>query len=136
MTKTYVLDSYAILALLEDEPRAQAVADLIVADTLQLFLSIINLGEVFYIVWRRHGEAAARAVGRSLWQEDRLTIVEASWPRVEAAARLKAAGGLSYADAFGLGLAQELAACLVTGDPELRSAAARWRVDLLWLGAA
>jgi len=134
VTKTYVLDSYALLALLADEPGAQVVADLILADTVKLFLSIINLGEVYYLVWRRHGEAAARAVGQNLWQEDRLTIMEASWPRVEAAARLKAAGGLAYADAFGLGLAQELAACLVTGDPELRSAADRFGVDLLWLG--
>ena len=102
MTKAYVIDSYALLVLLEDDPGAQVVGDLILADTAKLFMSIINLGEVYYIVWRRHGEAAAQAVARSLWQEDRLTIAEASWPRVEAAARVKASDGLAYADAFGL----------------------------------
>lgn len=129
-----VFDSYALLALLADEPGAQAVADIILDDTLEPYLSVINLGEVFYVVMRRHGEAAAVAVVRGVRQEERLIISEASWLRVEAAARLKAMGGLAYGDAFGLGLAQELGATLVTGDPGLRTAAARIGVELLWLG--
>lgn len=130
----YVLDSYAVLAVLADEPGAQQVADLLLAETGPLYLSAINLGEVYYIIARRHGEEAAEQVSRAIHQEERLTIMEATWPRIKAAARLKAAGGLSYADAFALGLAQELNAPLVTGDPELYRAAGRLNVDLVWLG--
>lgn len=129
-----VLDSYAILALVAEEPGAQQVADLLLAEAGSLFMSAINLGEVYYIIARRRGEAAAQQVIGAVQQEEHLTIVEASWPRIQAAARLKAAGGLSSADAFALGLAQELKAPMVTGDPELQTAASRFGVDLIWLG--
>jgi predicted nucleic acid-binding protein len=132
-TKKFVLDSYAVLALLADEPGAQVVADLIVDEAAEPYLSVINFGEVYYIVWRRHGEAAAAAVVQGVRQEERLVIAEATWPRVKDAARLKAAGGLAYADAFALGLARELAAPLMTGDPEIRTAAAGLGVELIWI---
>ncbi|HAY22456.1 MAG TPA: VapC toxin family PIN domain ribonuclease [Desulfobacterales bacterium] len=132
--RKYVLDSYAILALVEDEPGAQAVAAIILNEKAEPYLSIINLGEAYYIVLRRQGEDAAAELGHAVRQEDRLVIAEATWPRVKAAAGIKAGGGLAYADAFGLGLAQELGACLVTGDPELRVAAAKVNVELLWIG--
>jgi predicted nucleic acid-binding protein len=131
----YVLDSYALLALLEDEPGAQVVADIILEEKTQPYLSVINLGEAYYIVLRRQGEAAAADFVEGVRQEDKLIIAEATWPRVKGAARIKAGGGLAYADAFGLGLAQELGACLVTGDPELRIAASRVEVEILWIGS-
>lgn len=133
-TKKYALDSYALLALVEDEPGAQVVADIILNETFEPYLSVINLGEVYYIVLRRQGEAAAAEVVRGVRQEEKLIIAEASWPRVKAAAQIKAGGGLAYADAFVLGLAQELGACLVTGDPELRTVSTRIGVELLWIG--
>jgi predicted nucleic acid-binding protein len=132
--KKFVLDSYAILALVEDEPGAQVVADIILDESAEPCLSIVSLGEVYYIAMRRQGEAAAEEIIRGVRQEDRLVIAEASWPRVKDAARIKAGGGLAYADAFVLGLAQEFAASLVTGDPELRIAAARFGVELVWIG--
>ena len=83
---------------------------------------------------RRQGEDAAAELVRGVRQEDRLVIAEATWTRVKAAAAIKAGGGLTFADAFGLGLAQELGACLVTGDPE-PVAAAKVNVELLWIGS-
>ena len=77
----------------------------------------------------------AEEIVRGVRQEERLNIAEVSWPRVKHAARLKAGGGLAYADAFVLGLAQEIGASLVTGDPELRVAANRLGVELVWIGA-
>jgi len=132
--KKFVLDSYAILALVEDEPGAQVVAEIIFEETAEPYVSLVSLGEVYYIVMRREGEGAAEAIVRGVRQEEGLVIAEASWPRVKDAARLKAGGGLAYADAFVLGLAQELSALLVTGDPELRLAAARLGVELVWIG--
>ncbi len=120
--------------MLADEPGAQTVADLLRAATGPLSLSAVNLGEVYYVVARRHGETVAEQVVQAVHQEERLAIVEATWPRIKAAARLKAAGGLSSADALALGHAQELNAPLVTGAPELQAAAGRFGVELVWLG--
>lgn len=41
------------------------------------------------------------------------------WPLVQAAAQIKAAGGLSYADAFCLATGEALDAPVATGDPEM-----------------
>ena len=133
--KKFVLDSYAILALVADEPGAQVVAEILLEETAEPCLSVVSLGEVYYIVMRRQGESAAEAIIRGVRQEEGLVIAEASWPRVKDAARIKAGGGLAYADAFVLGLAQELGAPLVTGDPELRRTAARLGVELVWIGS-
>jgi PIN domain nuclease of toxin-antitoxin system len=46
MTRRYVLDSYALLALLQDEVGAQEVEDLIVSNDTEVAVSVINLGEV------------------------------------------------------------------------------------------
>ncbi len=66
----FVFDTYAILALLEDEPGAQIVADI----------------------------------------------------------------SLSYADAFVLGLAREIMAPVVTGDPEIDIVAKEIGIEIVWIG--
>jgi len=132
--RRFVFDSYAVLALVEDEPGAQVVAEIVADEAAELYLSAISLGEVYYIIFRRQGEAAAEEVVRGVMQEDSLTVVEASWPRVKDAARIKGGGGLSYADAFVLGLSLELGAPVVTGDPEIRAAAGRLGVEVVWVG--
>lgn len=134
-SKRFVLDSYAVLALVGDEPGAQVVADIILDETVAPYVSVISLGEVYYIIWRRQGEDAAEEVVRGVKNEEGLAIAEVSWSRVKDAARIKAGGGLSYADAFVLGLSRELGARLVTGDPELRSAARSTGVELVWIGS-
>jgi predicted nucleic acid-binding protein len=132
-TKKCILDSYAVLALIADEPGAQIVADVLQDETAAPYLSAMNLGEVYYIVCRRHGEAMAEELVGIIRQEEGLVIAEVTWPRIREAARIKAGHRLAYADAFVLGLAQELDACLVTGDPEIRMAAVKLGVELVWL---
>jgi predicted DNA-binding protein (UPF0278 family) len=46
------------------------------------------------------------------------------------AARIKAGHRLADIDAFVLGVAQELKACIVTGDPEIRTAAVKLGVEI------
>jgi uncharacterized protein with PIN domain len=130
----YVLDSYAVLALVADEPGAQVVADILLDETATPFLSAMNLGEVFYIVCRRHGEVMADEIVDAIRHEKKAIIAEVTWPRIREAARIKAGHRLAYADAFVLGLAKELDAGLVTGDPEIQTAAVKLGVELVWLG--
>lgn len=132
--KKYVLDSFAILAVVEDEPGAETVAGLVTGDESDLYLSTISLGEIYYIVYRKKGEQAAEEVVNNTISEDSLNLLDVPWPRVKDAAVIKARGGLSYADAFILALGRELKAPVVTGDPEIRLAAAGLNIDIVWVG--
>jgi len=121
---TVVLDSWAILRYLEGTPpAATAVADLL-GDERPL-VSWINLGEVFYVVWRLHGEAAAAQTVR-----DVRAVTTPELPSETAiiqAARLKAQHPMAYADAFAAATAISHSATMWTGDPELLVDDAPWR---------
>ncbi len=60
--KIFVLDSWAVLAYLEDEPAGVKVGD-IIADAHengdQLLMTVVNAGEVWYIIARETSEAEA-----------------------------------------------------------------------------
>jgi predicted nucleic acid-binding protein len=120
-----VLDSWAILRYLEDDrPAADEVATLLAGEQRPV-ASWINLGEVFYVVRRVHGERAASDVLRDL-----RAVIDPDLPtagRVVDAARLKADHPLAYADAFAAATAIALHAELWTGDPELLIDGASWR---------
>ena len=128
-----LLDSYAILALLNDEPGAQVVADLLRAgarDDDLLLVNEINVGEVFYIVAKHRSLSEAERVLRYL-ETLPLEIVSNGYAEVIDAARVKARFPLSYANAFTVATAIRLGACLVTGDREF--AAVEDTVDIVWL---
>src|SRR5947207_14110361 len=62
--KAIVLDSWAVIAYLEDEPAAERVAD-IISDAheqgIPLFMTVVNAGEVWYIVAREASASDAEA---------------------------------------------------------------------------
>jgi predicted nucleic acid-binding protein len=117
-----VLDAWAILAYLQrEEPAATRVKELLreaEAHRLDLFISLINVGEIFYTVGRRKGEKVAEETLEELYCLP-LSILPPEPDTVIKAARLKSRYSLSYADAFAVVTAQELHATLVTGDPEI-----------------
>jgi PIN domain nuclease of toxin-antitoxin system len=131
MSSCYVFDSYALLALLEDEPGADLVAGVINKQGADIYISSINLGEIYYLLLRRSGLEQAESVLESIVLEEKLTVAEASWVRVKAAASVKATGGLSYADAFAVSLAKEFEAPLLTGDPEIIAKAEEIGIQVL-----
>lgn len=128
----YVFDAYAILALLENEPGSENVAD-ILNQGVAIFISTVNLGEVYYIVLRRDGEEKAEKVIQNIFLEDSITVAEASWDKIKKAASIKSKGGLSFADAFAISLAIELQAPLLTGDPEMKKIALKYGVKIIWM---
>lgn len=133
MTRRYVLDSYALLALLQDEDGAQEVEDLIVSDDAEITVSVINLGEVFYILARKAGQEAACKFERRVMDTPKIVVADASWERVRAAAALKTVGGLSFADCFGASLSLELDATLVTGDSEFARLEETAGLKVMWM---
>jgi predicted nucleic acid-binding protein len=122
MKTRFVLDAWALLAFLQkEEPAASRVKQLLEQaekGNVELFISIINLGEVTYRVGKVKGESEAK---ETLDQMRRLamTVVPATEEAVLAAARFKMHHAISYADAFAAATAKELEAVLVTRDPEL-----------------
>lgn len=122
MKNAYVLDAWAILALLQkEEPAASRVRHLLdeaLGGDAHLTISIINLGEVIYRIGKVKGEEEAL---RTLGQLRRLplTIMPASEDAVLGAVMFKMRHAISYADAFAAATADDLDAVLVTGDPEL-----------------
>ncbi len=111
-----------MLAFLQgEEPAASRIRSMLHEardQEVELFVSIINLGEVVYRVGKVRGETEA---AETLAQIRRLpiTIVSASDDAVWAAVRYKTHYAISYADAFAVATAETLGAKLATGDPEL-----------------
>ena len=125
-----VLDSWALIAYLEDRSAAQVVRQAWVERGAAM--CSVNLGEALYVRTRRAGaESAARDVEAA---RAKLTVVDPDWDLVSAAAAVKARGGLSYADAFCVATAQRLDLPLWTGDPEIVALAGE--VDVVDLRAA
>lgn len=120
---TYVLDSWAVLALLQNEPSADVVAEILKqAQSGQSVcaMSVVNLGEVYYILARSYTEEKASTAVTWLGMTG-IRFMDANRERAIAAAAVKAVHPLAYADAFAVGCAQELEGTLVTGDPEILS---------------
>ena len=131
--RALVLDSWAIMAYLEDEPAAERVADIIAdanEDGTPLLMTVVNLGEVWYIIAREASEAEAE---RSVTEIRHLgiAIVDADWALVREAAGFKAKHKMSYADGFVAALAKQKKAHLVTGDHEF--AALEPDIQIIWL---
>jgi len=129
----YILDSFALLAFLEGEPSADRIQVILQAAQearAQVYLSVINLGEVLYITERERSLVIAQQVLAAIEQLP-LELLDASQTRVLAAAHIKANYPIAYADAFAVAAAQEFQATVVTGDPEFAKVTALIRVE--WL---
>lgn len=120
--KALVLDSWAVLAYLEDESSGRKVADMI-GDAhehgISLLMSVVNAGEVWYILAREVSETEAdKAIDglRLLGIE----FVDADWKLARIAGVFKARRRMSYADCFAAALAKEHKAELITGDKEFK----------------
>jgi len=127
----YVLDSFAVLAYLTAEegmPRVREVLGDASAGRSSVYLSLINLGEIAYIVERERGLAQAQQT-LGLIDQMPIQILPASREAVLAAAHVKAGHPIAYADAFAVAAAQSLDAVVLTGDPEFESVKELVRVE-------
>lgn len=133
--KEYVLDSYAVLSYLKDEPNSEQVDRLFEAardGKCHLYMCVINLGEVMYITERERSASKAQDT-LTLINELPIEIVNADRALTLAAAHLKADCPIAYADCFAAALAQLKDAILVTGDPEFSKLKPDCNVRIEWL---
>jgi predicted nucleic acid-binding protein len=131
--ETFVLDSFAVLALLGREPGSQDVANLLQKaqeGDARVLMTWVNVGEVAYILERRWGRERLYAA-LAVMEATALETVPVERELALMAAHIKAEHAIAYADAFAAALAQRLAATLVTGDPEFKLL--EGALDIHWL---
>jgi ribonuclease VapC len=131
--KSLVLDTWSVVAYFEDEPSGEQVADLIVdaqESGASLAMSVVNAGELWYLMARRASEADANECVIELRQLG-IQLVEIDWNLAQAAARFKSKYRMSYADCFAAALAKRTKAELVTGDPDFNQMEREIRI--VWL---
>jgi len=120
--KAYVLDTWAVIAYLEDEPSGEMVEDLIATaheEEIPIYMSVVNVGEVWYTLAREVSEQEADASVKSL-RDLRIQFEDADWTLTQEAARFKSQNKMSYADCYAAALAKTKKADLVTGDNEFK----------------
>ncbi len=120
---TYEAIWFSLIAYFEGEEGAEAVAGIFkdaLADKAEVFVCVVNWGEMYYIVLREGGDDKAELYKLTLAKYP-ITIVEANKELTLQAARYKAFHRISYADAYATALTKLRKAGLVTGDKEFKS---------------
>lgn len=122
---TKVMDSWALMALFNDEPVADEVEKLLQradAGTHKLLMCVVNWGEIYYSVMRGASPELAEQKAKEIAAMPiELVPVETDLHLVRQAAIYKATKKLSYADAFAAALAKIRNAELITGDTEFKT---------------
>ncbi len=122
MAVAKVLDSWALLCYLEQEPGFKKMIELFekaVESSKPLLMCIVNWGEVYYQVARRFGDQKAQEV-EQLIETFPITLVEADKSLTREAARIKTTRKMAYADCFAVALKHTKKAEIYTGDPEFK----------------
>lgn len=120
--KAYVLDTWAVIAYLEDEPSGEQVEEIIATaheEQIPVYMSVVNVGEVWYTIAREVSEEEANASVKAL-RDLRIQFEDADWALTQEAARFKSKNKMSYADCYAAALAKSIKADLVTGDGEFK----------------
>jgi len=120
--KAYVLDTWAVIAFLEDEASGEQVEDLIATaheEHIPLYMSAVNVGEIWYTVAREVSEVEANASVKIL-RDLRIQFEDVDWTLTQEAARFKSQNKMSFTDAFAAALAKVKKGDLVTGDAEFK----------------
>jgi predicted nucleic acid-binding protein len=120
--KAYVLDTWAVIAYLEDEPSGEQVEEIIATaheEQIPVYMSVVNVGEVWYTIAREVSEEEANASVKAL-RDLRIQFEDADWNLTQEAARFKSKNKMSYADCYAAALAKSMKADLVTGDGEFK----------------
>jgi predicted nucleic acid-binding protein len=118
--KVVVLDASAVMAFFLNRPGAEKMEELLeraAAGTCELFMSVVNWGEVYYSVWRAEGEEIARNITAEIAQLP-IELVAANHAIAKRAAEIHARHRLPYADCFAAALAADHDAPVATSDTD------------------
>ncbi|GHT85167.1 hypothetical protein FACS1894137_09110 [Spirochaetia bacterium] len=138
---TGVLDACALIAWLKNEPGADVVDDLLdraEEGETDLYISIVNLVEVYYGFMKDLGEDHAREIMQTVRETAVMVIDTTDGAVFDEVARLKSTlKQFSLADAFGLAAASVYGGAFVTCDHhELAKFEGQIKTPFLWIRPA
>ena len=131
--KPYILDSFALVAYFLGESAGKKVEKLLKQlkqKQQKALLPEINLGEIYYTLYRRLGQLAAEEVVETIGELP-IQTVQISQELILKAAKIKATKPISFADAFVVALAKEKNGLVVTHDPEFETV--KDEIEIIWL---
>ena len=117
--KRYVLDANALIALLQDEPGAEKVFDVIKAaykGEAEIIMHKANLLEVYYDAYRYRSKEQADLMVAEVVKSPIQINAEITDDIFAKAGRLKATYKMSFADSFALAQASIFGGALLTSD--------------------
>jgi ribonuclease VapC len=131
-----VLDSFALIGYLENEPFSSRIEKMLRQSRqgkLSIYLHAIHLGEVYYIAMREQGmESADLAVAR-IKAFPLIYVDTIDDELLRGAAAFKANYPISYADSFAAAMAVMHNAVLLTGNPEFKKLEKKEGLSIEWL---
>jgi len=131
--KNYALDASAVVDYVQSGPGSGKIEQLLadaIRQQLRLYMSVLNVGEVFYLTWQRTGEERARQAVANLSRLP-MQIIPVDLPQTLRAGQLKALHNIPYVDCIAAALAMEQNATLVTTDHHFEKLGRNF--PILWL---
>jgi predicted nucleic acid-binding protein len=131
--KRMVLDASALISYFENRPGGDVVEEVLsgcIDGKTELFMSIVNWGEVYYSAWRAGGEDGARRLAAEISQFP-IQLIDADFELTKSAAVLHAKYNLPYADCFAAALSKDWKAELVTGDRDFEMVQSEIKIQFL-----
>ncbi|MHB1253380.1 MAG: PIN domain-containing protein [Candidatus Humimicrobiaceae bacterium] len=118
--KNYVADSYCIITYFEKDKGYEKVIELFCKASnseINLYINLINWGEVYYIILREQGFKMADLFENN-FKKLSIEIVSPDMAMIKTASEYKAFNSLSYANCISAADAKKYEGILITGDKE------------------
>ncbi|MBN1384392.1 MAG: type II toxin-antitoxin system VapC family toxin [Elusimicrobia bacterium] len=128
-----VIDAHALLSYLNKESGWEKVENILTdtaAKDKKLLMSVINWGEVYYIILREKGTEETEDIMRII-DTFPIEVIDIDRLIAKQAAIYKSRKRMSYADCFSAALAKLKKAELITGDKEFKSV--EDEIKILWI---
>ena len=122
------------MAWIQDQPAAgrfQAILEKASSGAVELWISAINVGEVYYLIAKRLSQDSAEDFLKQFPSLPVKSVVPTETDIIEAA-RLKGRYRISYADSFAASLAIQQGVELITGDPDFKRLSPSLALE--WIG--
>lgn len=130
----FVLDACSLIAFINAETGGSKVKGLLENIENEIYMHMINLGEVYYGFYKIEGKEKAETVVENLLRLPIDFVEDMSLNFVKLAGKYKARYRISFADAFVLALAEKTQGQVVTTDhTEFEPVAKKERIEFFWV---
>ncbi len=130
----FILDACSLIAFVNAEKGGDKIKTLLEDADNEIYMHMINLGEVYYGFYKVEGKEKAETVIENLIQLPIDFVEDVSLDFVKTAGKYKASYRISFADAFVLALAEKSQGQVVTTDHgEFDPVAKKERIEFFWV---